>query len=54
MNADDWKLELQRLFEIFERETTISLRNTNRCFHVLGHPFGEEFRQYFLKMSTVR
>lgn len=54
MNVCDWQLEMHRLLEIFERESIASLRNISRCFDMLGRPFDEKFRQYFLYVSKMR
>lgn len=54
MNGNNWKVELDRLLEIFERESTLSLRTINQCFAASGCPFDEDFRKYFLKMSARR
>lgn len=54
MVADDWKSEISRLMEIFQSESTASLRKINRCFAAIGRPFDEIFRQDFLQMSTLR
>lgn len=52
--AESWQLEMRRLLEIFEQESTNSLRKINRCFVASGRSFDENFRQYFLKKSTLR
>lgn len=54
MEAIDWKQEMRHLMEMFERESTISLRKINRCFEALGRPFDEDFRKSFLKMSHLK
>lgn len=54
MTANDWKRELHRLLELFERESTISLKEIKRQFDMSGLPFDENFRKYFMKMSTHR
>ena len=54
MNTGDWKLEFDRLLEIFERESTISLRKIKQYFIASDREFDENFRKYFLKMSTLR
>lgn len=54
MDADDWKGEMHHLMQMFQRESTNSLRKINRCFAASGRAFDEEFCKYFLKMSTLQ
>lgn len=45
---------MDRMLVSLECESTHSLRKINRCFIESGRPFDENFRQHFLKMSTLR
>ena len=54
MDTKVWKRELHRFLELFEYESTITLDNIKRNFIAAGRPFDDNFRQYFLKMLTLR
>lgn len=52
--ADDWKREMDKMLEVFEQQAVKSLRNINQNFELLGRSFNEEFRKYFLQISSDR
>lgn len=54
MNTDDWKLEMNRMLDLFANQAEYSLEKINRCFEALGRPFDEKFRQHYLKMTNQR
>lgn len=55
MNVNDkWQHEMKIMLEVFENQSEKSLRTINECFEELNRPFDDDFRKYFMKISTQR
>lgn len=54
MSANDWKKEMDRMIAGFKDQAMCSLRNIKKCFADSGRPFNENFRKYFLQVSSDR
>lgn len=54
MSDNDWKMEMCHFLELFQRESTQSLRVIKRSFGASGRMFDDDFHQYFQKMLARR
>lgn len=54
MSAYDWKSEMDRMLNIFEREAESSLREIGRSFQRTGRSFDKKFLKLLFGMSNAR
>lgn len=54
MASNDWELELDRMLDLIEKQSTESFEKIDQHFLTLGLSFDDEFRQNVQKMVNLR